>query len=76
MLFIQNSMTHLHFHLLDKAQGVAEGDDEFGFGEAEETDPFGAEKLDLYGHVFPPRERHNTLAFVGCLEPTGDAVGK
>jgi len=34
-------------------------------------DPFGAKKLDLYGHVFPPKERHNTFAFVGCIEPTG-----
>ena len=47
----------------------------YGVHQEDDEDPYGAKKLDLYGHVFPPRERHDTLAFVGCMEPTGIDAG-
>ena len=55
---------------------MAKGEEEFSLdgNEDQESDPLGVNRLDLYGHVFPPRERHNTLAFVGCLVPEGETV--
>jgi len=75
VIFATGYQHHFPFLIAPKTPSCGsfsqESGSSYGVHQEDDEDPYGAKKLDLYGHVFPPRERHDTLAFVGCMEPTG-----